>query len=96
MVWTVSIPVPGGEAVSIAQDDLSAGEWAAIFELTAKALAHAETEVHPMHCPLCRNAIAVTALISRAAIAPAHATMLVNETGRDELAGYVGWKDPPA
>lgn len=98
--WTFTIPVPtlnagggDGTTISIAQDDLTAGEWAAIYELAATALPHAERDVSPLHCPLCRNAIAVIALSWRGPLDMATASALVRDAARDELVSYIGVRD---
>lgn len=84
-MWTLTLPVPDGDPVEISEADLTAGEWALIYELVAKAVPHDEAMIHPAHCPLCRNAIAITALISRAGLMGPIATQLVAQAPRGEL-----------
>lgn len=89
MGWTLSFPVPGADDVAISDADLTAGEWASIYELVAKSVLHDERAIHPLHCPLCRNAIAVTALIVRAGVDSAIASEVVAAAPRLELLAAV-------
>lgn len=89
MGWSLTLPVPDADPVEISEADLTAGEWAFIYELVAKAVPHDEAALHPMHCPLCRNAVALTALTSRAGVRPDIATQLVSQASRVELLAAV-------
>lgn len=92
-VWNLTLPVDGdNDPISISSADMSAGEWSAIYELAANALPHAELDVSPLHCPLCRNAIAVVAL-TRRGIDMGVASAVVRDMGRDELLGCVSVAD---
>lgn len=61
-MWQITV---GGNTIS-ENDPVSAGAWAALFAAcNAADVPHREAELHPLHCPICRNvfvayAIAVT------------------------------------
>lgn len=58
-MWTFTIP--GQPPVSPA--DLNSGEVALAYAIASSLVAHTEDEIGPSHCPLCRNAIAIVALM---------------------------------
>jgi hypothetical protein len=47
----------------LAADEMSAADWGSIVQLVNQSLPHAEVDIHPQHCQLCRNAIIVTAAV---------------------------------
>lgn len=47
----------------LAEDELTSAEQAAIVTLANQSYAHAELDVHPQHCQVCRNSIIVTAAL---------------------------------
>lgn len=51
-------------------DDLTAAEWAQIFvEVNAAGILHLERQISPLHCPLCRNALALRAVLKAGIVA---------------------------
>ena len=59
MGWVVTI----GEA-SLREDELTAGEWELLVGLAVTITPHSELEVRPSHCPACRNAAGIVALVT--------------------------------
>jgi hypothetical protein len=49
-----------GEA-RLAEDEITAQEWAFVTKLVCEALPHRELEIDPWHCQICRNAVIVVA-----------------------------------
>lgn len=83
MGWTVRV----GSHV-LAEETMTAGQHAAVWLVVAADLPHDEGEIGPTHCPVCRNALGVVALVSGgvdldSAVAKVHAM------GRDELLACV-------
>lgn len=55
--WTLDLGVDqAGNDVAVADDEITAGEHAAIYSLVVEAVPHAEVDIDPLHCPICRHA----------------------------------------
>jgi hypothetical protein len=88
MGWTFHLEIPEHDAIALGSDDLTAGEDATIYAYVANVVPHhLEVQIHPAHCPVCRSAIAVTALMSRGGFPDAVAEDVVRATPRAELIG---------
>lgn len=49
----------------LVEDDLTTGEWEHLYLLVNRlGLPHTELEIHPLHCPTCRSAIAIQAALA--------------------------------
>lgn len=62
----------------LAEDELTAAEQASLVTIANESYPHAELDVHPRHCQVCRNAIVVTAAV-KSGMPLARAVALLNE-----------------
>lgn len=51
-MWVLDL----GDGVTATEDSVLQGEYAQVYAMVAAGLPHAEVDVDPYHCPLCRQA----------------------------------------
>jgi hypothetical protein len=79
--WAVDI-----QGVHMTSEDITAGEWEALYLFVNRGgLPHAETDIRPLHCPSCRNAIPLIALMLRGKFGMAAAAELVGDLTGEQL-----------
>jgi hypothetical protein len=54
----------GGTPVALDEESLNAATWEQLFLLANRGLPHDESWIAPIHCPTCRLAIAMIAVIT--------------------------------
>lgn len=73
----------------LAEDELTAAEQASIVTLANQSYPHAELEVHPQHCQVCRNAITVTAALAAGIPMPAAIGLLSQLTAEESVTAFM-------
>lgn len=81
--WTIDV-----FGAHLAENDLTAGELALWQTLTCSVLPHAELDLHPLHCAVCRVQLAVVAM-NAAGVKIEDAAARVSAMGAAELTGCV-------
>jgi hypothetical protein len=59
MGWVIDL-----DGSTLAEDHLTAGEWELLVALATRLTPHSELDVRPSHCPACRNAAGIVALVA--------------------------------
>ncbi len=86
-MWTITV---GGKTISEA-DPVGAGAWAALFTAcNAAGVSHHESELHPLHCPICRNVFVAYAIAVVDDTSLVDGLNRVGEWSRDQVLDAVG------
>lgn len=84
------------EGHTLDSDELTSGEWESIFvRVQMGGMRHGELEIHPLHCPTCRNSIAMVLLEVRTGIDMVTAARVVGAMPRAALLDAVQPPDLP-
>lgn len=73
----------------LAEDALTAAEQASIVTLANQSYPHAELDVHPQHCQVCRNAIVVTAAMTAGLPMPTAIGLLSQLTAEESVTAFM-------
>lgn len=81
----------------LVEADLTVGEWEHIFILVNRmGVVHGELDIDPLHCPVCRSAIAIQAALNAGIPTIEAAAMLLVDLPRGVLPGAFSFDMPPA
>lgn len=85
-MWQLAL----SDELVMTEDRVMAGEEEMIYALAVQSgIPHAWPEVHPLHCPACLNAHAITLLVARGAVDRLEAAKFVAATERRGLYALV-------